>query len=654
MRGRNDKKVARMRTLAEKIRQADEAYFKHDDPVITDRKYDMLVEELRGIEKDTGIILSDSPTQKTPGELLEGLKPVRHTKPMLSADKTKNADDLVRFAEGKAVVLSWKLDGLTLVLRYRNGRFEQAITRGKEGIVGEDVTHTVRHFLNVPLCVPLKAAFEVRGEGVVSWENFEKISGGMDEPYRHPRNFAAGSTRKLDSGDVGRRRLEFIAFELIREGDGNMTKSGHLDTLAENGFSVVPHVLLEASASGRKILHALQGFDPKKYAYPVDGLVMEYDDIAYGRSLGATGHHENRLLALKWEDELYETKFIGIDAAVTRSGMVSLTGVFEPVEIDGTVVSRAYLHNIDIFRELKLGKGDTIKVYKANMIIPQIAGNVTKSNTAVLPSTCPCCGKMLRIGVSSGGTRQLYCENPGCAAKLVRKFVHFCDKTRMDIEGLSEKTLAKFIGNGWIRTFADLYRLERHENEIVRQDGFGEKSFKRLVSSIDRSRKCKLDKFIAAMGIHLVGRTAGRTISRHFGGDWGAFEEALENRFDFTALPDFGRAMNDSLYRWYGDREAEKLWRPLLEQVTFEKEEDMGKNHSAFEGKTVVATGKLENYTRSGINERIISLGGKAGSSVSRNTDYVIAGEKAGSKLAKARQLGIPVLTEQEFEKMCA
>lgn len=608
---------------------------------------------MQNLEEESGIILSGSPTQKVSGEILEELVSVRHTKPMLSAGKTKSIDDLVKFAGGRDVVLSWKMDGLTLVLRYENGVLQQAITRGREGIIGEDVTHTVRKFDNVPLVIPVQESIEVRGEGVISWENFEQINLSLEEPYGHPRNLASGSTRKLNAVEAGKRHLEFVAFELVTDMQMD-TKAEQLDFMEKLGFVVVPHIQI-LQADEAKIRQAVASMKPEEFAYPVDGLILEQDDTIYGRSLGSTGHHENRLIALKWEDELYETKFLGLETAVTRNGMVSLTGIFEPVEIGGTEVSRAYLHNLDIFGKLSLGQGDIIQVYKANMIIPQIADNQTRSGTVDIPSSCPCCGSRLQIHETSGGTRQLFCENPNCAAKLVRKFVHFCDKTRMDIEGLSEKTLTKFIGKGWIRNFGDLYMLEQHREEIAQTEGFGEKSFARLQASVDKSRHCTLNQFIAGMGIPMVGRSAGRIISRHFGGDFDAFEQAVKDRFDFTTLPDFGETMHNNIYQWYADEEAGKLWRPLLEHIIFEKEnETMSTNNTIFAGKTIVATGKLENYTRDEIQMKIMSLGAKAASSVSKKTDYLIVGEKAGSKLAKAQQLGVTILTEQEFEEMLA
>lgn len=437
MREKINTNLERMRELIEQLTEADIAYYKNDAPIMTDLEYDRLTEELASLEHDTGLVLSDSPTQKVSGEILESLAEVRHTKPMLSAGKTKSIEDLIRFAAGRAVLLSWKMDGLTLVLRYEYGKLKQAITRGREGIIGEDVTHTVRTFRNVPLTIPTKESFEVRGEGVISWENFRRINASLEEPYTHPRNLASGSTRKLDAGEASKRRLEFWAFELVSDHLEPESKFAQQQFLQRSGFSVVPYIFLDAGHSGQDIRDTVADMEPKDFAYPVDGLVMEYEDLRYGKSLGATGHHENRLIALKWADELYSTRFRGVELATTRTGMVSITGLFDPISIDGTLVSRAYLHNLDIFDEFQFGIGDEISVYKANMIIPQIADNKTQSNTYMLPMTCPCCGKPLTVKYTSGGTRQLYCGNPHCAAKLVQKFAHFCEKTRMNIEGLS-------------------------------------------------------------------------------------------------------------------------------------------------------------------------------------------------------------------------
>lgn len=650
----NEPNILRMKELIEILKEADVAYYRDDTPTMTDLEYDLLADELLKLEAETGQILSGSPTQKVSGEILEELTPVRHTKPMLSAKKTKSIEDLVRFADHRPVLVSWKLDGLTIVLRYENGGLKQAITRGREGIIGEDVTHTVRTFLNVPLTIPIQEPIEVRGEGVISWQHFNLINSGLEEPYSHPRNLAAGSTRKLDANESGKRFLEFFAFDLVSDHLERQSKLAQMQLMERAGFSVVPHTYVDGSEDDAQLRNTIQAYDPKQFQYPVDGLILEYDDRIYGASLGATEHHENRMIALKWQDDLVKTKFLGVELATTRTGMVSITGLFEPVTIDGTVVSRAYLHNLDIFDAFRFGVGDEIEVYKANMIIPQVAKNLAMSNTFVLPTTCPCCGEELTVKTTSGGSRQLFCGNPHCAAKLVQKFAHFCEKTRMNIEGLSDTTLEKFIGHGWIRNFGDLYELEKHRDEIIRTEGFGVKSYERLQASIEKSRHCTLAKFIAGMGIPMVGRHAGRDLERYFGGSWEAFEQAIRDGFDFTQLPNFGQTMHSNIYTWYADTEEAKLWRPLLNYIEFVKETStMNINtNNPFAGKTVVATGKLVNYTRDGIQSKLLSLGAMPASSVTKKTDYLIVGEKAGSKLTKAQQLGIPTLTEEEFEQM--
>ncbi len=647
--------LERMKTLVGALKKADVAYFRYDKPIMSDREYDALYNELLALEDSTGLILSGSPTQYVPGETLEGLTEVVHTKPMLSAKKTKRIEEICSFINGRAVTVSWKADGLTLVLRYSGGKLRQAITRGREGRIGEDVTHAVRKMMNVPLQKTCTDEIEVRGEGVVSWENFKQFNDTLEEPYTHPRNLAAGSVRKLDAEAVSNRYLEFLAFDLVSEAASN-SKKEQQEFLRGIGFDVVPFVYLEQNSTNDHIRTVIESFAPEDFAYPVDGLIVEYDDRAYGRSLGATGHHTNNMIALKWQDELYETTFLGVELATTRTGMVSITGKFKDVEMDGATVNRAYLHNLDIFEEYRFGVGDTITVFKANQIIPQIYYNRTQSNTYVLPDVCPCCGSQLIVKPTTGGTRFLHCDNPDCPAKLVQKFVHYCEKTRMNIEGLSEATLEKFIDRGWIKDFGDIYRLARYKDEIIAAGGFGVKSYERLQASIEKSRNCTLNQFIAGCGIHTVGRTAGRVISRHFGGDWDAFERAIKDGFDFTQLPDFGPAMHDNIYQWYLDAQAEKLWRPAIQYLKFRKEveDPMSNTESPFTGKNVVATGKLNGYTRDEIQMKLLSLGAKPGSSVSKKTDYLIVGENAGSKLDKAQALGVKTITEAEFEAMIA
>lgn len=646
------KAIEQMQAYIKQIRAADKAYYNAGNPMLTDYEYDQVFDALKKLEEATGLVLSGSPTHKVSGEVLDELHKVPHTRPMLSADKTKSVDDVIKFIDGRPCVLSWKLDGSTMVLRYEDGELKQAITRG-DGHAGDDVTHTARVFLDIPIKIKEREKIEVRGEAVISWANFKTINEELaDGRYSHPRNLAAGSIGMLDAGESKHRCLEFRAFDLV-EGPAFQTKAEQLRYMQQLGFHVVEHVLME-NMEEEQIRRCMDDMDPKSYAYPVDGLIIEQNDVAYGKSLGHTGHHENRMIALKWKDEEYETRFRGVELRPTRKGRLSLTGLFDPVEMDGATVSRATLHNFDIFKRFQMGIGDRVLLIRSNMVIPQLVKNMDCSDTYELPETCPCCGVDVVLRKEEN-TTFLYCSNPRCPGVLVQKFVHYCERTRMNIPGLSEATLTKFVDKGWLTTFGDLYELGRYKDQIIQENGFGSRSFERLQRAIDRSRKTTLNRFIAAMGIHEVGRTAGRAISEYFGGSWLAFEKAIQNKFDFTLLEDFGQTMNDSIYEWYADKQAEALWRPALQHITFtiqKKERQTMNGNSVFQGKKIVATGKLAGYTRTEIQDKILSLGATPQSAVSKTTDYLIVGEKAGSKLAKAQQLGVKVLTEEEFEQM--
>ena len=645
-------KMEQMKAYIEQIRAADKAYYNTGAPVLTDYEYDQMFDALKALEKETGVVLSASPTQKVGGEVLDEIHKVLHTKPMLSADKTKSIEDVLRFMNGRPCVLSWKLDGSTMVLRYENGELKQAITRG-DGYAGDDVTHTARVFLNIPIKIKEKEKIEVRGEAVIRWSYFHKINEELaDSRYSHPRNLAAGSIGMLDARESKNRCLEFQAFDLV-EGPTFQTKDEQLRYMKRLGFQVVEHVLMK-DMSQEQVRRCMENMDPKHYAYPVDGLIVEQNDIAYGKSLGRTGHHENRMIAFKWKDETYETRFRGVELRPTRKGRLSLTGLFDPIEIDGVMVSRATLHNFDVFKRFRLGKGDRVFLIRSNMVIPQLVQNLDQSDTYELPESCPCCGADVVIRKEEN-TRFLYCSNPNCPGALAQKFVHYCHRTRMNIPGLSEATLTKFVNRGWLTTFGDLYELDRYREQMIQENGFGVRSYERIQKSIDSSRKTTLNHFIAALGIHEVGRSAGRIISDYFGGSWTLFEQAIQDGFDFTTLQDFGQTMNDSIYKWYADKQAEALWRPALQHIEFqvkEKEHSIMDNKNVFQGKKIVATGKLTGYTRTEIQDKILSLGATPQSAVSKTTDYLIVGEKAGSKLTKAQQLGVPTLTEEEFEEM--
>ena len=654
-----DDKIKRMKELIPLLSEASKAYYQESREIMSNFEYDRLYDELLKLEQETGTVFAGSPTQKVGYEVLSELPKERHERPMLSLNKTKSVDELREWLGGQKGLLSWKMDGLTVVLTYEDGVLAKAVTRGN-GEIGEVITPNARTFINIPTSIPYKGQLILRGEAVISYSDFEKLNDSIadvDAKYKNPRNLCSGSVRQLNSEITASRNVRFMAFALVRA-DGVDFKNSRKEQflwLSGLGFETVEFVEVTAET----LSDAVRGFAEKieHYDIPSDGLVLLYDDIAYGQSLGRTAKFPRDSIAFKWADEIQETTLSYIEWSASRTGLINPVAVFEPVELEGTTVSRASVHNISIMEGLELGAGDRITVYKANMIIPQIADNKTQSNTYMLPMTCPCCGKPLTVKYTSGGTRQLYCGNPHCAAKLVQKFAHFCEKTRMNIEGLSATTLEKLIGHGWVRNFGDLYELEQHREDIVRTEGFGERSFDRLQAAIEKSRRCTLAKFIAGLGIPMVGRHAGRDLDRYFHGSWAEFEAAILNGFDFTQLPDFGETMHNNIYTWYADAQEAKLWRPLLRKIQFETKENLTMEttmNNPFAGKTVVATGKLEHYTRDGIQEKLISLGAHPSGAVSKKTDYLIVGEKAGSKLTKAQQLGVKTLTEQEFEDMLA
>lgn len=639
-----EKKIARMKELLEIMKKEEQAYYMDDNPIVSDREWDAQFDELTALEKETGVIFASSPTQKVGGDVMEGLEKVVHSKPMLSAAKTKSVDDIDAFAKKGycACMVSWKLDGLTLVIRYHNGKLEKIITRG-DGASGEDVTHNRASILGIPEYIPCKEDVEVRGECVVSWTDFNEINKQVAEPYAHPRGLAAGSVRLLSQRESFGRELRFVAFELVQPEVATVEESYQF--LAEQGFTVVSHVLTSDPAE----VIRNEVFKPADFALPTDGLIVEYNDKVFGKSLGATGHHENCRIAFKWKDDTYKTCFLGVRVQPTRSGILSLTAVFEPVKIDGATVQRATLHNVDIFRKLELGEGDEIEVYKANMIIPAIAKNNTKSGTYQLPGTCPCCGGPAVVE-KRGETNYLVCTNPRCSAKRVRQFEHFCSRTYMEIPGLAGATLETLVDEGFIKSFADIYHLDRCKAQIVALDGFGERSYEKIQAGVEMSRDATLAAFLAAFGAPLIGRHIGKLLEKEFG-TLEALLKAVDDGFDFASLDGMGPKKAANLVTWLSDPESRQEVLDVAKEVRF-KEAPKAAADNPFKGKTVVATGSLEHFSRDGINKKLEELGAKAGSSVSKKTDYVIAGPGTGSKLAKAQSLGVPVLTEQEFLAM--
>jgi len=641
-------KILRMKELSALIRQEDVEYFGQDSPRVSDAEYDAQYEELLALEKETGIVFSNSPTQRVGGSIQESLTKVRHSKPMLSADKTHSMDDVAKFCAASKdglIAVSWKLDGLTLVLRYTNGRLSQVITRGK-GEYGEDVTHNMAALRNVPLTIPYDGDIEVRGECLISWADFNRFNEELGDEYSHPRNLAAGSIRQFNPAEAAKRPLQFGAFELVSPEVPTVQEMySFLETM---GFYVVPHKIVSAS----EVVATMETFDRKAFELPVDGIIVEYNDKEFGKSLGATSHHENCRYAFKWDDPKYDTVFRGVIVKPTRTGRLSLTAEFDPVEIDGAMVSRATLHNFDIFSRAELGVGDHLRVYKANMIIPAIASNETRSGTYRLPEYCPCCGAKAEVGKQKETDQANYylCPNPDCPAKHVRRYEHFCGRDYMNIEGLSGSTLNAFVDAGFISRFSDIYRLSAHKEEIERMDGFGPHSYEKLIAAIEKSKDVSLSSFLAAFGIPLVGRHVGRILEKKFG-TLDALYQAIDSGLDFSSIEGIGPQKSKNLVSYLTNttNRAEVMEVATLVRIIPPKAEAAD---NPFKGKTVVATGSMEHFSRSGINEKLESLGAKSSGSVSKKTDFVIAGPGAGSKLDKARSLGIVVLTEAEFLSM--
>lgn len=646
--------ITRIKQLVDILNPASYAYYVNDKPIMSDKEYDKLIDELVNLEESTKYILSSSPTQKVQGEVVDYLKKVTHTEPMLSADKSKDINDIIKFMGNQECVLSWKLDGLTIVLRYDNGKFQQAITRGG-GTEGEDVTHTVKTFTNVPLTIDYEDYLEIRGEGLVTFQDFERINTELiakgEEAYSSPRNLAAGSVRQLNANITKNRNLLFIAFGIVN--DINLsTKVKQFNFLYDISFDVVEHDLTNKNDIKKQIEY----FESKlpKLPYLTDGLIIEFNNIAYGKAQGFTDHHSKSLFALKWQDDSYETIFKGVELNTTRTGMVSLTALFNEVDVDGVKVSRASLHNYDIFEELQLGIEDKITVYRANAVIPQIEDNLTRSGTYQIKMKCPSCGGDIIIKTPKEA-RFLFCENKICPSRLVNKFVHFCSKDAMNIDGLSEAGIELFIKQGWLNTFDDLYNLQQYKSQIVKLEGWGSKSYTKLINAIEESKKAKLAKFIYALGIPQIGKGSSKVLAKHFKNDWFEFEKALCNNFNFTNLQDFGDITNQSLHDWYNDSNERQMWVNLTYVLEFIKDEkkEVKSTDSFFSGKKVYATGTFANYKKDEIKSLLESLGAIFASGYTKSLDYLIEGSlKSSSKVDKAKKDEIPVLTENEFEKM--
>lgn len=645
--------IQRMKELIEKITAADVAYFQKDAPIMSDMEYDRLVLELKMLERATGIHFANSPIGKVPSDEKAGLKTVQHTKPMLSCQKTKDVNELVEFAGKRDIVLSWKMDGLTLVLRYEKGKFVQAITRGAEGVIGEDVTHTVKNFRNVPLIVPCKESFEVRGEGVLSWEDAQILTKLGESNATHPRSIASGAVRSVTENLGKLAHLDFFAFELIKE-NSHATKIAQLEFLKENNFAVVEYKLVSPGDRHDDVAACISEWTPEGFAYPVDGIVAEFDDLAYGKSLGATAHHEKRMMALKWKDEVKETKFRGVELRTTRTGIVSIIGLFDEVIIDGTRVHRASLHNLSNFEKYKFGEGDIIKVYKANMIVPQIAENRMMSGTYELPEFCPCCGEQLIVQTSQGGIRNLYCPNENCLARHAKKVARFCDKSAMNIDGLSASVIEKMMAYGWLSSYADIYHLDVHRDDIINRPGFGTTRYRELWTEIQSSRKCHMYQFLVGIDIPHLGPEAAKALHQYFYGSMEAFEEAVRQNFSFSHIAEVPAIVEKSIYEWFEDERNVRMMHAVMTELEFTgMHKELDGKQNPFMDTTVAVTGSFENFTREGILELLATLGAKTTDKVTKDTNYLIYGSVPGNKkVSAAMENRITMLSEKDFGKM--
>lgn len=637
--------IQQIKKLTAELLQYCHEYYDLDSPTISDAIYDKKYNELEKLENEADFWLANSPTRKVQGEVLPYLMKVHHSVPMLSADKSTNIEDVKKFIGDHFVVASYKLDGSTVVCKYNNGQFIQGLSRGS-GTDGEDITHTVKTIKNLPMTIPYKGYLEIRGEALIPWKYYNEMN--KDGTLGHPRNVASGGLRQLDANEAAKRNIYFYAFTLVNWRDiGVKTKFESLRFLYNNGFDVVPHVQIPTYGTLEKSLAYL---NREAYENPTDGWCFEYDDLEYGESLGSTGHHDRRLFALKPEVEEHTTTFRGVEYNTCRTGVVSLTATFDPVEIGNTTITRATLHNVDYFNSLELGEGDEIVVAKMNEIIPGVLENNTRSNKYKLIDACPSCGKPLIIK-NTGTANVLYCPNENCPSRKLAQFVHFVSKKGMAIDGLSEATLEKLISLNYINSFQSIYHLVDHRDQLIKLDGFGAKSVEKLLLAIEKSRNVKLENFIAALGIDGIGSSASKTIAEHFENKFDYLLNATFCKYDFTQMPDFGEVMANNIQSYFDEHFAEIC--SLANEMIFIIPERKTVANNPFNGKSLCVTGKLVSFTRDSINEKIASLGAKAVGSVSKNTDYLITNEASGSsKYKKAMELNIPILTEDKFLKM--
>ena len=648
----NESSIKKMKELGEKLREASRAYYQEDREIMSNVEYDALYDTLSALEKETGIVLADSPTVNVGYEAVEQLPKEEHERPMLSLDKTKEREALREFIGEHSTLLSWKLDGLTIVLTYENGELIKAVTRGN-GIVGEVITNNARVFKNIPLKISFKGRLVLRGEAIITYSDFEKINetiGDADAKYKNPRNLCSGSVRQLNNEITAKRNVRFYAFSLVSaEGvDFRNSREVQFRWLNEQGFEVVEYRKVTAETLDEAMDYFAEAVTTNDF--PSDGLVALYDDIAYGESLGTTAKFPRNAMAFKWADEMRDTRLLEIEWSPSRTGLINPVAIFEPVELEGTTVSRASVHNISIMKELKLGIGDTIRVYKANMIIPQIAENLTGSGNAPIPHTCPACGQETVVK-KENDVECLFCVNPGCPAKKIKSFGLFTSRDAMNIDGLSEATLEKFIARGFIHDFGDIFEISRYKDEIVEMEGFGQKSYDNLMESLERAKETTLPRVIYSLGIANIGLANAKVICRHFDNDLDRIRHAsLEEVSDIDTI---GPVIAGNLVAYFRDEDNNRRLDHLMRFLHIQ--EDSPKQEQIFEGMNFVITGSLVHFgNRSGAKELIESLGGKVTGSVTKKTNYLINNDiqSNSSKNKKARELGIPILSEEDFRKL--
>lgn len=646
-------KKKRMQELVELLNRARRAYEQEDTEIMSNYEYDRLYDELEGLERELGTTLASSPTVNVGYEVLSELPKERHEKPMLSLDKTKDVEQLKSFLGEQKAVISWKMDGLTIVLTYQNGRLQKAVTRGN-GEVGEVITNNAKVFRNLPLQIPYQGELILRGEAVIGYKDFERINEqieDVDARYKNPRNLCSGSVRQLNNAITARRNVKFFAFTLVKADGAEFENSRmqQLNWLEKQGFEVVEHHLTDRASIEEEVAWFSEQI--VRNDFPSDGLVLVYDDIAYGQSLGTTAKFPRDSYAFKWADEIRETTLLEIEWSPSRTGLINPVAIFEPVELEGTTVSRASVHNISIMEDLELGIGDAIQVYKANMIIPQIAENLTRSGVKDIPQVCPVCGGATKIQMENE-TKTLYCTNPECQAKHLKSFALFVSRDAMNIEGLSEATLEKFIGEGFIRDFTDIYHLDRYAETIKTLEGFGEKSYAKLVSSVENSRSTTMPKVIYSLGIANIGLSNAKMICRAFDNDPKRMMQAtVEELVDIQGV---GEVIARTFVDYFSDETHRDLFKRLLEEVKLQKEEGE-ESAQIFENMNFVITGSVEHFAnRREVKEVIESRGGKVTGSVTGKTNYLINNDvqSASSKNKKAKELNVPIISEAQFLEM--